>query len=81
MEKELYSERIAVERKVFFLDLKENDRGRFLKITEDVGGRRDTIIIPIAGLKDFAAAIESAIEVEIGLPVLESRPPDDSEKD
>lgn len=35
------SEKIAHERKLFFLDLKENDRGRFLKITEDVAGRRD----------------------------------------
>ena len=38
----LASEKLATERKVFFLDLKENDRGRFIKITEDVGGRRDT---------------------------------------
>jgi hypothetical protein len=40
------SEKVAHERKVFFLDLKENQRGRFLKITEDVGGRRDTIMLP-----------------------------------
>ena len=35
----LASEKIQVDRKVFFLDLKENQRGRFLKITEDVSGR------------------------------------------
>lgn len=79
MEKEVHSERISIERKIFFLDLKENERGRFLKITEDVGGRRDTIIIPAAGLKDFSKAIQSAIDVEQDLPYLESRPPDDSE--
>ena len=33
---------VSIERKIFFLDLKENQRGRFMKITEDVGGRRDT---------------------------------------
>jgi len=32
-------------RKTFVLTLKENPRGKILRITEDVGGRRDTIII------------------------------------
>lgn len=58
------SERIALERKVFFLDLKENQRGRFLKITEDVGGRRDTIMLPAAAFKDFVEALERLIEFE-----------------
>ncbi len=40
------AEKVTIDRKVFFLDLKENQRGRFLKITEDVGGRRDTIMLP-----------------------------------
>jgi len=58
------SEKIVIERKVFFLDLKENQRGRFLKITEDVAGRRDTIILPAAGFKDFTEALERLIEFE-----------------
>jgi len=58
----LLSEKIQIERKIFFFDLKENPRGRFLKITEDVGGRRDTIIIPSTGLHEFRDAIEKAIE-------------------
>ena len=43
----LHSEKIVTDRKIFFLDLKENDRGKFIKITEDVRGRRDTIILPL----------------------------------
>lgn len=58
------SEKIAHERKIFFLDLKENQRGRFLKITEDVGGRRDTIMLPADAFKDFAEALERLIEFE-----------------
>ena len=58
------SEKIAIERKIFFLDLKENQRGRFLKITEDVGGRRDTIMLPAAAFKDFTEALERLIEYE-----------------
>ena len=37
-ERTLRSEKVQIERKTFFLDLKENDRGRFLRITEDVVG-------------------------------------------
>lgn len=47
------SEKIVFMRKIFFLDLKENPRGRFLKITEDVAGRRDTIMLPATAFKDF----------------------------
>lgn len=58
------SEKVAIERKIFFLDLKENQRGRFLKITEDVGGRRDTIMLPAAAFKDFTEALERLIAFE-----------------
>ena len=57
------SDRIQIERKQFFFDLKENPRGRFLRITEDVGGRRDTIIIPSTGLQEFLDVINRAIKV------------------
>lgn len=58
----LLSDKIQIERKVFFFDLKENPRGRFLKITEDVGGRRDTIIVPSTGLDQFRDAVQRAID-------------------
>lgn len=64
----LASEKIAVERKIFFLDLKENQRGRFLKITEDVGGRRDTIMLPATAFRDFAEAFARLVEYERKLP-------------
>lgn len=57
------SDRIQIERKQFYFDLKENPRGRFLRITEDVGGRRDTIIIPSTGLKEFMEMIQRAMQV------------------
>lgn len=62
MENVLLSEKIQIERKQFFFDLKENPRGRFLRITEDVGGRRDTIIIPSTGLDLFRETIDRAIQ-------------------
>lgn len=62
MDTELFSEQLQVERKLFSVELKENPRGRFLKVTEDVGGRRDTIIIPATGLEQIRDVIERAIE-------------------
>ena len=63
----LASEKLATDRKIFFLDLKENDRGRYIKITEDVGGRRDTIMLPVAAAKDFHEMLGRLVEFETTL--------------
>jgi hypothetical protein len=55
------SETITVERKNFIFDLRENPRGRFLRITEDANGRRDAIVIPAPGLEDFRRVLEEII--------------------
>jgi hypothetical protein len=55
------SENIAVERKSFIFDLRENPRGRFLRITEDANGRRDAIVIPAPGLEDFRRVLDEII--------------------
>jgi hypothetical protein len=55
----LRSEKLQIERKTFVFTLKENPRGRFLRITEDVAGRRDTIIVPAPGLEEFRRMLES----------------------
>ncbi len=57
-EETLRSEKLQIERKTFVFALKENPRGRFLRITEDVGGRRDTIIIPAPGLEEFKHLVD-----------------------
>lgn len=61
------SEKVTVDRKIFFLDLKENHRGRVLKITEDVGGRRNTIMLSAEAFGDFVAALERLVEFEAKL--------------
>lgn len=53
----LHTEKILADRKVFFLDLKRNNRGMVVKITEDVSGNRDTIMVPAEILGDFIAAL------------------------
>ena len=64
LDNELISERIQVERKLFYFDLKENERGRFLRITEDVNGRRDAIVVPASGLEAFRAALDRVIDAQ-----------------
>ena len=59
---------VQIERKTFVLTLKENPRGRFLRITEDVGGRRDTIIIPSTGLAEFQKLLDEMIKASNELP-------------
>lgn len=53
----LHTEKILADRKTFFLDLKQNQRGMVVKITEDVSGNRDTIMVPAEILGDFIAAL------------------------
>src|SRR6266487_2237100 len=68
IEETLKTEKIQIERKSFVFALKENPRGRFLRITEDVGGRRDTIIVPATGLEEFKRLIEDMLKLSAETP-------------
>ena len=52
---------LQVERKHFFIEFRENERGRFLRITEEAHGRRNTIIVPSTGLNEFNTAVDDVI--------------------
>jgi hypothetical protein len=67
-EETLRTEKIQVERKTFIFTLKENPRGRFLRITEDVGGRRDNIIVPAPGLEDFKKIVDEMVRASAEIP-------------
>jgi hypothetical protein len=64
----LKSDKVQIERKTFLFTLKENPRGRFLRITEDVGGRRDTIIVPATGLEDFKKLLDDMVKASTEMP-------------
>jgi len=64
----LKSDEIQIERKTFHLTLKENPRGRFLRISEEVGGKRNSIIIPAPGLKDFQNLINEMVKASDEIP-------------
>ena len=56
------TDKVQIERKTFVFTLKENLRGRFLRITEDVNGRRDTIIVPAPGLAEFKKLLDEMVK-------------------
>lgn len=64
----LKTEKIQIERKAFLFALKENPRGRFLRITEDINGRRDSIIIPAPGLEEFKRVLDEIIQFSNDTP-------------
>ena len=60
--------RVQIERKSFLFSLKENARGRFLRITEDSGGRHNCVIIPASGLADFLRVLDDMAEASAERP-------------
>ena len=70
----LKSEEIQIERKAFVFTLKENPRGRFLRISEDAGGRHDTIIIPSTGLEEFRKLLDEMVKTANEIPPKSNSP-------
>lgn len=64
MDNTLAARELQIERKHFSIELRENDRGRFLRITEEAQGRRNTVIIPSTGLDDFENALDEVLSAE-----------------
>ena len=56
---------IQIERKTFAVFLKQNARGRFLRITETSAGKRNTVIVPASGLSEFARVVQEMQRVEV----------------
>jgi hypothetical protein len=63
MENVIASKEVQVERKHLSIEFRENERGRFLRITETAHGHRNAVIIPSTGLADFTAALASVLNL------------------
>jgi hypothetical protein len=61
MDNVIESRQLQIERKHFHVEMRENDRGKFLRITEEAHGRRNTIIVPSTGVEEFRAAIAEVL--------------------
>ena len=60
-EKTLARRELQIERKQLTIEMRENFRGRFLRITEKCGGKTNVVIIPDTGIHDFNAALDAVI--------------------
>ena len=60
-EKEHASKHVDIESKRFFFDVKENHKGKYLRITELSGGR-SCIVIPLGGITLFKERLGEIIE-------------------
>ncbi|MFI0347634.1 MAG: hypothetical protein ACH346_02510 [Chthoniobacterales bacterium] len=52
------------ERKFFIAEIRENERGKYLRITEETQGRRNTILVPNSAFADFAGMINEILSTE-----------------
>ena len=62
MDTQLRTAHLRIERKQITFELKENLQGTFLRITEEVSGRRNSIIIPTTGLELFRDSLNEVIK-------------------
>jgi len=58
----LESEKLHIENKTIFVDLKENGGGKFLQIAELSNDRRSTVVIPFTGLELFNEALQKIMD-------------------
>ena len=59
--KDLFSSQVDIQTKRFFFDLKENHKGKYLRITEQSGGR-SSIVVPIEWIREFEDQINLIID-------------------
>ncbi len=57
------SEKLHIENKTLWVDLRENNRGRFMQIAELSNDRKSTVVVPLSGLEVF---IESLQKISAG---------------
>jgi hypothetical protein len=74
VEDTLKTGQVQIERKTLVLTLKENPRGRFLRITEEAVGHRNSIIIPAPGLDEFRKLLDEMVKASNEIP-LKNPPP------
>ncbi len=56
------SNKLHIENKTLFVDLKENEGGRFIQIAELSNDKRSMVIIPETGIDTFIDVIKKMME-------------------
>ena len=62
MDEELFTKQLMVENKIFYVDLRTNHNGMYLKISEKSGGKKHNVLLPSSGIKEFKTVIDEISE-------------------
>ena len=74
-EKELATQQVLIQSKRFYIDVKENQRGRFIKLAEvGQGGRRSRILMSMAVANEFKQKLTEFSELHSSLGPVQSLP-------
>jgi hypothetical protein len=76
-EKELASKVLQIQQKRFYVDVKENTRGRFLKMTEvDTSGRKSRVVMTMSLAKEFKEHLSTlcTLYASLGSPTPDKLP-------
>jgi len=68
IEDTLAQKELFIERKTFTFTLKENPRGRFLRIIESNGTRSTSVIVPSTGIKEFQQILADMVKAAAEMP-------------
>lgn len=60
-EEVLESREFTCEKKHFRIEFRQNARGKFLRITEEGRGKRNSVIVPSTGIDDFRDAVDDVL--------------------
>ncbi|GLI71819.1 hypothetical protein VaNZ11_017213 [Volvox africanus] len=64
-DQELFSEVLKVQNKIFYLDLKQNGRGKYIKIAEKGKYRpKSSVVVPLSGLHSFIQLFDFYMNTE-----------------
>jgi len=62
MDNILTTRELQIERKHFYIEFRENARGRFLRITEEAHGHRNSVIVPSTGIDEFMQLMQEVVD-------------------
>ncbi len=65
-ENSIFENKIRVENKDVFVDVKKNDNGVYLKISERNRNNRSTILIPASGIAKLRDVLTNALDAANG---------------
>lgn len=81
-EKELASQQVQIQSKRFYIDVKENQRGRFIKLAEvGVGGRKSRIVLSMSAALDLKQHLGEFSELNAQMGPTQPQTQNDSKRD